>query len=101
MRLLERRYFTKLDDKKTGSIDSIMAFLKTTHHELMAHIQSLENAKQHLARWFIRFSSSSSFPCILIMTSFSKNTSYHFRWTRKSNSLDAGCNVICRAVYRV
>ncbi|XP_055320368.1 protein PTHB1 [Sitodiplosis mosellana] len=50
MRLLERRYFTKLDDKKTGSIDSIMTFLKTTHHELMAHIQSLENAKQNLAK---------------------------------------------------
>lgn len=50
MRLLERRYFTKLDDKKTGSIDSIMTFLKTTHHELMTHIQSLENAKQHLSK---------------------------------------------------
>lgn len=50
MRLLERRYFTKLDDKKTGSIDSIVTFLKSTHHELMTHIQSLDNAKQILTK---------------------------------------------------
>ncbi|XP_031630232.1 protein PTHB1 [Contarinia nasturtii] len=50
MRLLERRYFTKLDDKKTGSIDSIVTFLKTTHQELMTHIQTLENAKQNLSK---------------------------------------------------
>lgn len=55
MRLLERRYFTKLDDKKTGSIDSILTFLKTTHQELMTHIQTLDNAKQNLLKYNSHF----------------------------------------------
>lgn len=50
MRLLERRYFTKLDDKKTGSIDSIMEFLKTTHQDLVNHIHDLDDAKQTLSK---------------------------------------------------
>lgn len=50
MRLLERRYFTKLDDKKLGSTDSISVFIKATHTEIMKHIQLLELTKQDLAQ---------------------------------------------------
>lgn len=50
LRLLERRFFTKLDDKKTGSIQSISNFLKATHQVTIKEIQALENAKKDLTR---------------------------------------------------
>lgn len=50
MRLLERRYFTKLDDKKLGSTDSINSFIKSTHEELMKYIHSLEQSKKNLTK---------------------------------------------------
>lgn len=51
MRLLERRFFSKLDDKKTSTIDSIVTFLKDTHHELMTLIHSLEKEKDNLTKF--------------------------------------------------
>lgn len=60
MRLLERRYFTKLDDKKPGSTESISAFIKATHTEIMKHIQSLETTKQNLAEYVSKTSRSTS-----------------------------------------
>lgn len=51
MRLLERRFFTKLDDKTIDSIDSISTFLKSTHQEIMSEIQLLVKAKAELARY--------------------------------------------------
>lgn len=50
MRLLERRYFTKLDDKKTGSIESVLGFLKTTQKELMTQIHVLVMTKANLSK---------------------------------------------------
>lgn len=50
MRLLERRYFAKLDDKKLGSTVSISIFIKSTHDELLQLIQSLEKSKQDLSK---------------------------------------------------
>lgn len=48
LRLLERRYFTKLDDKKSDSIESILIILRTTQHTIVKEIQALEHAKRIL-----------------------------------------------------
>lgn len=48
MRLLERRFFMKLDDKKTNSIVNISELLKHTHQEIMSTIQQLQQSKANL-----------------------------------------------------
>lgn len=48
LRLLERRYFTKLDDKKSDSIGSILIILRTTQRTIIKEIQTLTNAKRIL-----------------------------------------------------
>lgn len=48
MRLLERRFFMKLDDKKTNSIANVSELLKHTHQEIMSNIQQLQQSKVNL-----------------------------------------------------
>lgn len=51
MRMLERRFFTKLDNKKSDSIESVLALLKTTHQQITTRIHDLEKTKQFLYRF--------------------------------------------------
>lgn len=51
MRLLERRFFTKLDNKKADSIDSVLTLLKVTHQEIFARIHAMESTKDILHRF--------------------------------------------------
>lgn len=50
MRMLERRFFTKLDSKKSDSIESVCALLKVTHQQIVTRIHTLEKTKDTLHR---------------------------------------------------
>lgn len=51
MRLLERRFFTKLDNKKSDSIESVIALLRVTHQEIITRIHAMEDTKETLYRF--------------------------------------------------
>lgn len=50
MRLLERRFFTKLDNKKSDSIESVLALLKVTHQQITTRIHAMDKMKESLYR---------------------------------------------------
>lgn len=50
MRLLERRLFAKLDDKKANALHRVSSFLKLTHQQILVTLRNLENAKTELTR---------------------------------------------------
>lgn len=51
MRLLERRFFSKLDNKKSDSIDSVLALLKITHQQITTRIHAMDKLKESLYRF--------------------------------------------------
>lgn len=48
MRLLERQFFMKLDDKKTDTIVSVSNMLKHTHKDIMKIVQTLQQSSVKL-----------------------------------------------------
>lgn len=51
MRLLERRLFAKLDDKKPNALHRISSFLKITHQQILVTLHNLENANNELKKY--------------------------------------------------
>lgn len=51
MRLLERRLFAKLDDKKSNALNRISSFLKLTHQQVLVTLHNLENANSELIKY--------------------------------------------------
>lgn len=88
MRLLERRFFMKLDDKKTNSIANVSELLKSTHQEIMSTIQALQKAKDSLLHAEVALSCGlSAFAQIISLLDVPRKTT-------ESLSALLGCSVI-------
>lgn len=57
MRLLERRLFAKLDDKKPNALQRVSSFLKLTHQQILVTLHNLDNASNNLKKYTKQFNS--------------------------------------------
>lgn len=50
MRLVQRRFFVKVEDKKPGALDAITMLFKSTHKQIVDILRAIEETKESLAR---------------------------------------------------
>lgn len=51
MRLIQRRLFIKLEDKKPGALDSITMLFKSTQAQIVHTLRNLDKSRQSLNRY--------------------------------------------------
>lgn len=51
MRLVQRRFFVKLEDKKPNALDAITMLFKSTHTQIVDILKAMEKSKESLARY--------------------------------------------------
>lgn len=49
MRLVQRRFFVKVDDKKPGALNGISMLFKKTHQQIFVILKELEQSKRDLS----------------------------------------------------
>lgn len=51
MRLVQRRFFVKMEDKKPGALDAITMLFKSTHTQIVDILKEMEKSKESLTRY--------------------------------------------------